>query len=293
MGQRHTSMRFLVTSSSLFFTTFFLALAFLHPAGSLAQTESTKPSSRSGLVSEEAPTLEEVVVTGQGAEGPAYAAPESRTATKTRTLLLETPQAVSVVTRKLIEDEGVHHLEGALRNVAGVSVGGYYNEWDYYRIRGFDASYSNTFLDGLLADGAPFEELWAFERIEVVKGPTSTLFGQGPLGGFVNLVSKRPRPDFFGEVQFTAGSFNYYQGAFDVNTPLNKNRTVYVRLNALFRSADSFVDFVDSKRIFVAPAFTWEIAPSTSFTLLTSYREDGMNLAFPLPARGTVLPNPN
>ena len=169
---------------------------------------------------EEAPTLEEVVVTGQsGGEGPAYAAQESRTATKTRTLLLETPQAVSVVTRKLIEDEGVQDLEGALRNVAGVSVGGYYNEWDYYRIRGFDASYTNTYLDGLLADGAPFEELWAFERIEVIKGPASTLFGQGPLGGFVNLVSKRPRPDFFGEVQFTAGSFDYYQGAFDVNVP--------------------------------------------------------------------------
>ena len=204
---------------------------------------------------EEAPTLEEVVVTGQsgGGEGPAYAAQESRTATKTRTLLLETPQAVSVVTRKLIEDEGVQDLEGALRNVAGVSVGGYYNEWDYYRIRGFDASNTNTYLDGLLADGAPYEEIWGLERIEVIKGPASTLFGQGPLGGFVNLVSKRPRPDFFGEVQFTAGSFDYYQGAFDVNVPLNKNRTIYARLNALFRSAGSFVDFAESKRVFVAP----------------------------------------
>jgi iron complex outermembrane recepter protein len=164
---------------------------------------------------------------------------------------------------------------------------------DYYRIRGFDASYSNTFLDGLLAEGAPFEELWAFERIEVVKGPASTLFGQGPLGGFVNLVSKRPRPDFFGEVQFTGGSFDYYQGAFDINSPFNKDRTIYARLNALFRSAGSFVDFAGSKRIFVAPAFTWEITPSTSFTLLTSYRDDWIYLAFPLPARGTVLPNPN
>ena len=111
--------------------------------------------------------------------------------------------------------------------------------------------------------------------------------------GSVNLVGKRPRPEFFGEVQFTAGSFNYYQGAFDVNFPTNKNRTIYARLNALFRSTDSFVDFAGSKRIFVAPAFTWEIGPSTSLTLLTSYRDDWMNLAFPLPARGMVLPNPN
>jgi len=84
-----------------------------------------QPPSRPPIVPEEAPTLEEVVVTGQtGPQEPAYAAQETRTATKTRTLLLETPQAVSVVTRKLIEDEGVQDLEGALRNVAGVSVGG-------------------------------------------------------------------------------------------------------------------------------------------------------------------------
>jgi len=267
----------------------------LFPGASRAQTESSAELRRKPvIVAEPVPTLEEVVVTEQSdQEGTGYMAQGSRTATKTRTLLLETPQAVSVVTRKLIEDEGAQDLEEALRNVAGVSVGGYYNEWDYYRIRGFDASYGNTYLDGLIADGAPYEELWGLERIEVVKGPASTLFGQGPLGGFVNLVSKRPRPDFFGELQFTAGSFNYYQGAMDVNFPGNKSKTIYMRLNGLFRSADSFVDFADSKRVFVAPAFTWEIGPSTSLTILTSYRDDWMNLAFPLPAQGTVLPNPN
>ena len=75
--------------------------------------------------------------------------------------------------------------------------------------------------------------------------------------------------------------------------PLNKNKTVYMRLNGLFRAAGSFVDYADSTRVFVAPALTWEIGPSTSLTILTSYRDDWMNFAFPLPARGTVLPNPN
>ena len=100
-------------------------------------------------------------------------------------------------------------------------------------------------------------------------------------------------PENFGEVQFTGGSFDYYQGALDVNFPLNKSKTVYMRLTGLFRAAGSFVDYADSTRIFVAPAFTWEITPSTSLTILTSYRDDWMNLAFPLPASGTVLPNPN
>ena len=179
------------------------ACAVLFSDASQAQSESsTRAREKPALVAEPVPTLDEVVVTDRyDQEDNGYVARESRTATKTRTLLLETPQAVSVVTRKLIDDEAAQDLEEALRNVAGVSVGGYYNEWDYYRIRGFDASYTNTYLDGLIADGAPNEEIWGLERIEVVKGPASTLFGQGPLGGFVNLISKRPRPDFFGEVQ--------------------------------------------------------------------------------------------
>lgn len=274
---------------------FLTAAAFLYAVESQAQSEPTDASRReAAIVPEQAPTLEEVVVTAEsGEEGTGYVARESRTAMKTKTLLLETPQAVSIVTRKLIDDQGAQDLEEALRNVAGVSVGGYYGEWDYYRIRGFDVSNENTYLDGLIGDGAPYEEIWGLERIEVVKGPASTLFGQGPLGGFVNLVSKRPRPDFFGEAQLTVGSFNYVQGALDVNFPGNGNKTIYARFNALLRSADSFVDFANSKRIFIAPAFTWEIGPSTILTLLTSDRDDWMNFAFPLPARGTVLPNPN
>ena len=173
-GPTDPQMRFFFTQSRFLSSLgiFLAANAFLYPVASLAQRTSTELAASPAIVPEEAPTLEEVVVTGQSAvEGAVYAAQESRIATKTRTLLLETTQAVSVVTRKLIEDEGVQDLEGALRNVAGVSVGGYYNEWDYERIRGFDASYADTYLDGLLADGAPFEELWAFERIEVIKGP--------------------------------------------------------------------------------------------------------------------------
>jgi catecholate siderophore receptor len=118
-------MRFFFAPQTLLLPQHFLAMACLDPSVSLAQTESPQPPSRPPIVPEEAPTLEEVVVTGQGgSEEPAYAAQETRTATKTRTLLLETPHAVAVVTRKLIEDEGVQDLEGALRNVAGVSVGG-------------------------------------------------------------------------------------------------------------------------------------------------------------------------
>jgi outer membrane receptor protein involved in Fe transport len=113
-------MRFFFTPSRFLASSgiFLAASAFLYPFASLAQRTSTELVASPAIVPEKAPTLEEVVVTGQSAvEGTAYAAQESRTATKTRTLLLETPQAVSVITRKLIktkESKDLNYYQGAL-----------------------------------------------------------------------------------------------------------------------------------------------------------------------------------
>jgi len=237
--------------------------------------------------------IEETQVTAEREQEHGYGVKNATSATKMDLPLLEISQAVSIVPRALLDDQNARKLDDALQNVSGVSVGGYYGEWDYYRIRGFDASYNNTYLDGLIGDGAPNEEIWGLERVEVVKGPASTVYGQGPLGGFVNLVSKRPRPETFADLQFTIGSYNYYEPAMDLNAPLNESKTLYARLNALYRTSDSFVHYAGAQRTFFAPSLTWEISPDTSLTLLTSYKDDDMNFAFPLPARGTVLFNPN
>jgi iron complex outermembrane receptor protein len=265
------------------------ALSTPFPAELFAQAESAKEEKPA----QQAVRIEETQVTAEREPERGYGVQNATSATKTDTPLLETPQAISVVPRALLEDQGALKLDDVLKNVAGVSHGGYYGEWDYYRIRGFNASFY-TYLDGLLGGlYNPNEELWGLERVEVVKGPASTLYGQGPAGGFVSLISKRPRPDFFGETRFTTGSFNFYEAAFDVNAPLTKEGNVYGRLNALYRQKDSFVDFADARRCFIAPSLTWEITPDTALTLLTSVTDDHMDFAFPLPARGTVLPNPN
>lgn len=241
---------------------------------------------------EQVETLPEVTVKGT-AEDTGYSPQNATSATKTDNPLLETPQAISVVTRQLMDDQRAYKLDDVLKNVAGVSHGGYYGEWDYYRIRGFDAAF-NTYLDGLLTGlFSPNEELWGLERVEVVKGPVSTLYGQGPAGGFVSLVSKRPRSDSFGETRLTVGSFNSYEAAFDVNQPLNEKGNVYGRLNVLYRENNSFVDYADGQRFYIAPSLTWDITNRTSLTLLTSVTDYRLDFAFPLPARGTVLPNPN
>lgn len=275
-------------------------------------------------------TLDPVVVTASAGQATDYAAPLDNTAgLKADIPLLETPQAISVVQEQLIRDQGTPKLEKVLQNVAGVSPGGYYSEWDYYRIRGFDSAF-NTYLNGLRGDYGTNAETFGMERVEVIKGPASTLYGSAPLGGIVNLVSKRPKHDFGGELGFTTGSWDTYEGTLDINIPLvspyaapaapaaaapsgkgvvsSKNPVplstastttssdgfgAYFRLNTLYRDAGSFTDYYSFDRLYIAPSLTLEFGSDTTLTLLTDYTKDDGIFAMPLPARGTVLPNPN
>lgn len=222
----------------------------------------------------------------------AYTVANTTAGSKTDASLLDVPQSITVVDHDLLRDQGAYKLDDALRNVAGVMPGGYYEAWDYYRIRGFDASF-NTYIDGLRGGNGMAEEILGLQSVEVLKGPSSTLYGESVLGGIVNLRSKVPRPDAFAQVQFTGGSFGFYEQAVDAGTSLNRSHTLYARINALYRPTDSFVNYVTRHRVYVAPALTWDISPDTRITLLGRYQHDTGHLAFPLPAEGTVLPNPN
>jgi len=224
--------------------------------------------------------------------GNEYATTESSGGTKTELPLSEVPQAISVVNRQLLDAQGVVKLDDALKNVAGVMPGGYYDGWDYYRIRGFDASF-NTYIDGLRGGNGMMEETWGLESIEVLKGPSSALYGQSVLGGLVNIVTRKPVPDSFAHVQLTAGSFNFLDPAIDIGGSLNSSRTVYGRLAALYHSSDSFVNYAYRHRYYFAPSLTWRPAPSTSLTLIGRIQRDNGRQGMPLPADGTVLPNPN
>lgn len=206
--------------------------------------------------------------------------------------LLETPQAVSVVSAADIEARGVTRLSEALRTVAGVSRSTTYGFYDAYTIRGFDAAYGSVYLDGLINEaGVGFnQELSSLEQIEVLKGPASMLFGQAPLGGLINLVSKHPREDAFAKATATTGSWDLIEGTLDANAPLNASGTLLARLNLTYRDADSFVRNAAINRIFVAPAVTWRPGPDTSLTVLGRYQRDRDNPISPVPAYGTVLP---
>ena len=260
-----------------------------------ARAQDVAPAAVQTQTADATTTLQAVTVKSSRAAESDYGTDSASSATKTDTPLLQTPQSIQVVTRELIEDQASLKLEDVLRNVAGVMPGGYYGTYDFFRIRGFDAA-GYTYLDGLSVSKNSIminRELYGLEQVEVVKGPASTLYGAGSAGGLVNMVSKRPQRDNFVQPEFTAGSWHYYQPALDANAVLNADRTLYGRLNLLYRSQDNYVDFANQDRLYLAPSLSWDIGPDTRLTLLTSYQKDDNKMGFPLPAVGTVLPNPN
>ena len=230
----------------------------------------------------------EVTVIGGGD----YATLESTGGTKSNLPLAEVPQAISVINREVMDSENVIKLDDALRNVAGVMPGGYYDGWDYYRIRGFDASF-NTYIDGLRGGNGMMEETWGLESVEVLKGPSSALYGQSVLGGLVNIVSRKPVPETFFRSQVTVGAYKFVDPAVDFGGSLNASHTLYGRVAALYHSADMPVDYTYRHRYYIAPSLTWAPTPATSLTFLSHFQRDNGRQAMPLPAVGTVLPNPN
>jgi iron complex outermembrane receptor protein len=231
-----------------------------------------------------------------------YVATRSASGTKTDTPLIETPQSISVVTADQMNAQAVRTLGETLRYTPGVSaeVWGPDNRCYGVQLRGFK-QLSDTFFykDSLQLKGTAFAnflclEPYGAERIEVVRGPASVLYGQGEPSGIINYVTKRPLDRPFNEVEVGVGNYNRLEGRFDFSGPLDKDGTWLYRLTGLGNLGGTQVDFVDKDRVFIAPALTWRPNTDTTLTFLSHYQHDwtGWSMQF-LPAQGTVFPNPN
>lgn len=262
-----------------------LSIARAHPAPAAAAEAGA--DAQTSAARRKATTLDRISVTGQLTE-------QASTAAKLDLPVLETAQAVSVVPHELLDEQGALRLGEALRNVAGVSQSSVYGFFDGFNIRGFNASAGATYLDGLLAsnDQATYE-LSGLERLEVVKGPASGLYGAGPLSGLVNMVSKRPQDERFADVGLSVGSDRFREGRIDANSPLDASGNVLGRINLLYRDQDFFVKSSGASRTYVAPSLTWKIDGDTTLTLLGNYQRDLIHPWSPTTAYGTVLPNPH
>ena len=225
-----------------------------------------------------------IIVTGEQDEG--YAPSDATTATRTDTPLRDIPQSIQVVPQQVIEDQGITRIGEALRNVSGVTrQRDRTNASDRFTIRGFDQSriLRNGLRTGSSLGGTLATARNTVERIEVLKGPASVLYGQVEPGGVVNFVTEQPSREPFYDVAFTAGSFSYFEPSLDFSGPLTADESLTYRLNASYQSSDSFRDFVESDQAVIAPTLRYEFSDATSLTFDYLYLESSQTYDEGLP----------
>jgi iron complex outermembrane recepter protein len=191
---------------------------------------------------------------------------------KVPTSILNTPASVSVVTQKEIEQRSASTTEEVLQYTPGV-ITDYYgtdDRNDYFQIRGFQAT---TYRDGLTLGSmrGVREEPFAYERIEILRGANSTLFGPADPGGSVNFVTKQPRFDKFGQGYVTYGSFNHVETGIDVGDSLNDDQTLAYRLTGKFQDSDREYDHSQDDDNFLMGGLTWAPTAFTSATLVVDH----------------------
>ncbi|WP_017522400.1 TonB-dependent siderophore receptor [Pusillimonas noertemannii] len=249
-------------------------------------------------------TLSPVVVTAhlENPYGPVagLTAGRTATATKTNTSILGAPQTINVVTRDQIEMQGAQTVNEAVGYTPGVisAFGGTDSRYDVVKARG--GLFVRQYLDGIVLPfsaysvSVPQFDPYMLERIEVLQGPSSGLFGQTTPGGILNMVSRRPQADAQHELWLQGSHPLGGKLAFDSTGPLDAEQKLLYRITGLARKADGMTDFSEEKRALIAPSFTWRPSADTSLTLLTHYQRDRTIPQYQgLPAKGTLRDNVN
>ncbi len=200
-------------------------------------------------------------------------------ATKTDALIKDLPQSIQIIDSGLLRDAGITDLKGALDLSSTISQQSNFGGlWDSYALRGFAGNLdfgSDYMVNGFSAsrgfngvrDGANTSS------VEILKGPSSALYGRGEPGGTVNITTKKPLFKSANAVDLGIGNYNTYRGAIDSTGPLGE--TVAYRLNAAYHEGDSFRDNIHFKRTLVAPSFLWMITPDTTLSYeIEAVRQD-------------------
>ena len=225
-----------------------------------------------------------------------YTATRTAAGSKTDTALVEAPRSISVATRQQMEDRGVHSLDDAVRYMPGITASSYGSDTraDWLRVRGFEPT---QFLDGLpLPKGVyanPKQETWNLDRLALLRGPASSVYGQTPPGGLLDMVSRRPSDIASSEIQLQYGSDNHRQINFASTGKIDEAGQFLYGISGVVRDSGTQVDHVDNKRYNIAPSLTWNIDEDTKFTLLSQFTRDdtGITSQF-LPIQGTKIKSP-
>ncbi|MEQ9606082.1 MAG: TonB-dependent siderophore receptor, partial [Kiloniellaceae bacterium] len=221
-----------------------------------------------------------------------YVSHYSTAATKTDTPIVETPQSVSTVGRAEMNDRNTKTVAEAMRYTAGVAVDSYGVDprgYDSIKIRGFDTVTTGSFRDGLRMDGNFFAlyttEPYGIERVDMMRGPSGALYGQAEAGGVIDRTTKRPYAGMQQEVRLQGGSWEFKEGAFDIGGAATEDESLLFRLTGLVRDSHTEFDYNDgstqeNRRVYIAPALTWNPDDDTSITVLADYMNDRRPTAF-------------
>lgn len=248
------------------------ALVALAPARLIAQEAQAQGGST---------VLEAIVIKGSGGDDneKSIVARQTTGASKMPSEVLTTPASVSVITAKEIKERGATSVEQVVQYTSGVVTDFYGSDdrYDYFDIRGFTPY---TYRDGL-AIGRTFagirEEPYAFERIEVLKGTSSSGFGASEPGGSVNYVTKLPKSERFGEAYVTGGSFNHKELGLDFGDNITEDDTLSYRLTGKFQDADAEYDYSKDNEKFIMGGLTWRPTDVTSLSFVFDHlNKDGV-----------------
>ncbi|MBJ9740088.1 TonB-dependent siderophore receptor [Acinetobacter oleivorans] len=196
---------------------------------------------------------------------------QASTATKGLMQLKDVPQIVNVVPKQVLREQTVTSMQGALQNVAGLSFSVGDGQRDQVMIRGFSAITDN-YVDGIRDDALYFRDMSNVERIEVLKGPASVLYGRGSAGGLVNKINKKPMDESLREVSLIGGTTGQRRAEVDLNEKVAEN--VKVRLTGAVEDSDGYRDQAFLKRQAVAPSLQWDISDKTKLLIQADYLHD-------------------
>ena len=248
----------------------------VHAIGYAAQQRTLKLTNKSYqgvdfVLQERSDALPTVDVMGRREQS--YKNSVSFVGTKTATALKDVPQSINYVTKELILDQGAITVNDVVRNMSGVNPYSFYND---FSIRGFRATGNRN--SGNLVNGMRTQtSLWRqsslanIERVEVIKGPASALFGNAAPGGVINRVTKKPLDVARQSVTLTTGSFGTTRAYTDLTGPLNDKKTLLYRLNLGYENTDGFRDLQGLTSYIVAPSFTYRASKQTQLNIDMTY----------------------
>ena len=213
--------------------------------------------------------VSEVVITGASESN--YGIKHTRTATKTDTLLRDTPQAITVITKELMRDQAMQSMADVIRYVPGIVTAQGEGNRDTAVFRG-NSSTADFYVDGIRDDVQYYRDFYNIESVEALKGANAMIFGRGGSGGVINRVSKQADWSGMREVSLTLGSWGNRRLSTDLGGEINSN--LALRINAMLEDSDSYRHGVHVKRSGINPTMTWREGAQTKVSMAYEHFKD-------------------